>query len=415
MLWESLSGRHPFWQTLDARDGARDRAGRAAARDAPPRPAEAAPRARRPGAVASTRSAAPPPPSSRRRCAAQRRRGGSRRSRHAAGLAVPAEARARRRGGARRRVRGLDRGGAALLPARLGGRARARRRRRSPRFRARARSRASRSPSPSCRSGTSRSGSPCSTRALAAAWIVLSWREPRGALLFVLGPLLAPLARPRARAARSRRGCAPARAVPRRPGSRCSRRGSSPASAARRSRSPAPRRRSGSGSAGSGDPFDVAGTLARAAAAQPALLARGRRLRGDRPRAALRAGPRPLGRGRGRRRDPALLRARRALRGSRSARRRGLGHDRRRRPTGWTSCIDALGGNVLPHPWSCRAIEQKIEALFEGVFGRAFRTNVQPVELARKLAKEMDDHKTRLRLARLRPERVHRLSLDRRP
>src|SRR5919201_924071 len=41
-----------------------------------------------------------------------------------------------------------------------------------------------------------------------------------------------------------------------------------------------------------------------------------------------------------------------------------------------------------------RAIEQKIEGLFEGVFGRAFRTNVQPVELARKLAKEMDDHRT---------------------
>ena len=41
-----------------------------------------------------------------------------------------------------------------------------------------------------------------------------------------------------------------------------------------------------------------------------------------------------------------------------------------------------------------RALEQKIEALFEGVFGRAFRTNVQPVELARKLAKEMDEHKT---------------------
>ena len=41
-----------------------------------------------------------------------------------------------------------------------------------------------------------------------------------------------------------------------------------------------------------------------------------------------------------------------------------------------------------------RAIEKKIEALFEGIFGRAFRTNVQPVELARKLAKEMDDHRT---------------------
>jgi len=41
-----------------------------------------------------------------------------------------------------------------------------------------------------------------------------------------------------------------------------------------------------------------------------------------------------------------------------------------------------------------RAIEQKIEGLFEGIFGRAFRTNVQPVELARKLVKEMDDHRT---------------------
>ncbi len=41
-----------------------------------------------------------------------------------------------------------------------------------------------------------------------------------------------------------------------------------------------------------------------------------------------------------------------------------------------------------------RTIEQKIEALVEGVFGRAFRSNVQPVELARKLTKEMDDHRT---------------------
>jgi pSer/pThr/pTyr-binding forkhead associated (FHA) protein len=41
-----------------------------------------------------------------------------------------------------------------------------------------------------------------------------------------------------------------------------------------------------------------------------------------------------------------------------------------------------------------RAIERKIEGLFEGVFGRAFRTHVQPVELARKLAKEMDEHRS---------------------
>ena len=40
-----------------------------------------------------------------------------------------------------------------------------------------------------------------------------------------------------------------------------------------------------------------------------------------------------------------------------------------------------------------RGIEGKIEGLFEGVFGRAFRTHVQPVELARKLVKEMDDHR----------------------
>jgi hypothetical protein len=41
-----------------------------------------------------------------------------------------------------------------------------------------------------------------------------------------------------------------------------------------------------------------------------------------------------------------------------------------------------------------RAIETRIEGLFEGVFGRAFRTHVQPVELARKLAKEMDEHRS---------------------
>ena len=41
-----------------------------------------------------------------------------------------------------------------------------------------------------------------------------------------------------------------------------------------------------------------------------------------------------------------------------------------------------------------RTIESKIEGLFEGVFGRAFRTHVQPIELARKLGKEMDDHRS---------------------
>jgi hypothetical protein len=40
-----------------------------------------------------------------------------------------------------------------------------------------------------------------------------------------------------------------------------------------------------------------------------------------------------------------------------------------------------------------RSIESRIEGAFEGTFGRAFRANVEPVEIARKLAKELDDGK----------------------
>jgi Protein of unknown function (DUF3662)/FHA domain len=41
-----------------------------------------------------------------------------------------------------------------------------------------------------------------------------------------------------------------------------------------------------------------------------------------------------------------------------------------------------------------RSIEHRIASIVEGAFGRVFRSHVQPVELARKLAKEMDDHKS---------------------
>jgi hypothetical protein len=41
-----------------------------------------------------------------------------------------------------------------------------------------------------------------------------------------------------------------------------------------------------------------------------------------------------------------------------------------------------------------RNLEARLEGLVEGVFSRAFSSEVQPVELARKLAKEMDAHKT---------------------
>jgi hypothetical protein len=41
-----------------------------------------------------------------------------------------------------------------------------------------------------------------------------------------------------------------------------------------------------------------------------------------------------------------------------------------------------------------RSLEEKIAGLVEGTFGRVFRSEVRPVELAHKLAKEMDEHRT---------------------
>jgi hypothetical protein len=41
-----------------------------------------------------------------------------------------------------------------------------------------------------------------------------------------------------------------------------------------------------------------------------------------------------------------------------------------------------------------RSIETKIAGLVEGTFSRAFRSEVRPVEIARKLAREMDEHRS---------------------
>src|SRR3954451_12308641 len=41
-----------------------------------------------------------------------------------------------------------------------------------------------------------------------------------------------------------------------------------------------------------------------------------------------------------------------------------------------------------------RNLEAKLEGLFEGAFSRAFKSRVQPVEIARKLVKEMQDNTT---------------------
>ena len=48
----------------------------------------------------------------------------------------------------------------------------------------------------------------------------------------------------------------------------------------------------------------------------------------------------------------------------------------------------------LPTMSVLRTLESKIAGLVEGTFGRVFRSEVRPVELARKLAREMDEHQT---------------------
>ena len=53
-----------------------------------------------------------------------------------------------------------------------------------------------------------------------------------------------------------------------------------------------------------------------------------------------------------------------------------------------------------------KSVETTIANLVEGTFGRVFRSEVRPMELARKLAREMDAHRTVLGLARVRAQRV---------
>src|SRR3954462_13964846 len=40
-----------------------------------------------------------------------------------------------------------------------------------------------------------------------------------------------------------------------------------------------------------------------------------------------------------------------------------------------------------------KSLEEKLAGLVEGTFSRAFKSEVRPVEIARKLAREMDQHK----------------------
>jgi hypothetical protein len=52
------------------------------------------------------------------------------------------------------------------------------------------------------------------------------------------------------------------------------------------------------------------------------------------------------------------------------------------------------GHGYAPPGMGLQQFEQRLERLVEGVFAKAFRSGVQPVELGRRLAREMDLHRT---------------------
>ena len=384
MLWESLAGRHPFWQTsmLDTARAIESGApSLATLRPDLPKPLSSSSTGRcrrrrrggRPRQGSPTRFAEPPPIAA----ASGRGRSASRCRRR----------RVRRRRGPRSRVRRLDRGRLSLYPhgwavglAVLAAAVTA--------FRPRA-GLAVALAVPVLPLGNISFGLALLYGALALAWLVLCWREPRGGLLFALGPLLVPL---------SALGLVPLAAATLRAGPR---RACQAGLAVLAAALVAGMRHAALPLVGSAPPLGL-GIAVRAIRS----TSQGR---SPAPRPPIRAllveavvfAVVAL----------ALPFAHAAAAGARPARRRHAHRHRRRGAVGtgaslavaaWlTAAAVALRAGArnpgprgtLTRAMVLRSIEQKIEALFEGVFGRAFRTNVQPVELARKLAKEMDDHR----------------------
>ena len=229
--------------------------------------------------------------------------------------------------------------------------------------------------------------------ALALGWLALVWGDRRGGLAALSGPLLAPL---------GLIGLVPLAVQPVRGHVR---RGAQAAAAVAlaavvagvRGSAVAVRRRAGPELelAGLESPLRGCRDLARLGAARAPR--RARRLRRDRGRDPLRprrlADRRPWRRHARRDAPRGPGRARAAVRPGRLGDLRLAG----RVPVwlcGTSIRLGALGVSTPRSMSVLRSIEQKIEGLFEGMFGRAFRTHVQPVELARKLAKEMDEHRT---------------------
>ena len=115
------------------------------------------------------------------------------------------------------------------------------------------------------------------------------------------------------------------------------------------------------------------------------------------------------------------------LRGRRGRRRRALAVALARRPAppgAGAVTADAATAH-RDHAAACdrvaramsvlRNLESKLAGLVEGTFSRAFKSEVRPVEIARKLAREMDEHQVQSLSPHLRAERVRRLALARGP
>jgi hypothetical protein len=64
--------------------------------------------------------------------------------------------------------------------------------------------------------------------------------------------------------------------------------------------------------------------------------------------------------------------------------------------SGGTAEFDAVGSApVIGHSMNpLKSLETTLASLVEGAFGRLFRSEVRPMEIARKLAREMDEHRT---------------------
>ena len=396
LLWEALAGEHPFWEGDLAETSRTDpaRARRRSIRVRPDLPRHVLDDRRR-RARRRTRRAGRRPAGSRQSCArsarsgAASRRAAPRRARQATGCALGRGARAA--GGARRRGDRLDRLDAALLPAAA---------RRSALAALAARS-ASAAPRAGLAFALAAGFFPLANISLglaivygvlAVCWLALSWRDARAGLLLVAGPLLAPLAAlglfPLA--AQFARGRV-RRAV--QAGAAVLLARSSPGFGMHVSPSTRRYRRSGSGSpAATADRRRVRALARSSPRTRRCCRGGGLRGRGGRCPGVRRRGPWPAAAFAAAycSQPPRWsLRPRPCFRsiGGRLADRGRSGCSKRSRRLTAGKSRPGLPMTVL------RSIESKLESLFEGVFGRAFRTNVQPVELARKLVKEMDDHR----------------------